>query len=706
MSVIVLRLVKGSALTWQELDDNFNNLNVDKYEAGDNAQFATLYATTYTNLPGFNDVQAGIVPASGGGTDNFLRADGTWQPAGGGAAIDTDFTPAGTIAATNVQDAIEELDSETQAQLAILSGGLGAGDTGIGTYLVSGATIAWQEDLIYRVGAANYFIDGTAVTSTEQTVTLDPADATLDRIDVLVLDATGTLSAIAGTPSADPAESSIDPAVYLRLGIVYVQAASTAPAITETNIYLDNAEWTATASAGTINVDSTNNPRSGTKDIEGTAVAANTYVTLVKPAAGTTDLATQNSLVFFVRVKAAWPTTKAIRLGWYNGTALRGSQVTVSNNLFGFNSQSVGTYQQIVVPISAFNMPQGNLVTTLRMTIVGGGATVGFYIDDIVLLSGATVLPSLTASRALVSNVSGNVAASVVTATELGYVSGVTSALQTQLNAKAPLASPTFTGLVNTAASTTGSAGFRVPHGTAPTAPTNGDFWSTTAGFYGQVNGVTVGPFSAGGYTFSATAPSAPVPGDRWVSSTEGVLYTYVDDGSSSQWVDFSASVGASASAIWGNISGTLSDQTDLQTELTTLQNNIDAVATQGSWTPAIAGTSTGTFGGVTSYGRWTRIGNSMFVHGNVSWTSVTGPWLGGIAISGLPVAVGSQPSACAVRPVGVPTATGADEWIGGYFAASTSTILVSTYSDSGGTTGVNTPSASGSIYFSGSYEV
>ena len=42
----------------------------------------------------------------------------------------------------------------------------------------------------------------------------------------------------------------------------------------------------------------------------------------------------------------------------------------------------------------------------------------------------------LTASRALVSNSSGKVAVSSVTSTELGYVSGVTSAIQTQLNNK------------------------------------------------------------------------------------------------------------------------------------------------------------------------------------------------------------------------------------------------------------------------------
>jgi len=44
-----------------------------------------------------------------------------------------------------------------------------------------------------------------------------------------------------------------------------------------------------------------------------------------------------------------------------------------------------------------------------------------------------------------------------VTTAELNYVSGVTSAIQTQLNAKAPIASPTFTGTatIPTAAVTT-----------------------------------------------------------------------------------------------------------------------------------------------------------------------------------------------------------------------------------------------------------
>jgi len=54
----------------------------------------------------------------------------------------------------------------------------------------------------------------------------------------------------------------------------------------------------------------------------------------------------------------------------------------------------------------------------------------------------------LTASRAVVSDGSGKLAVSDITATEIGYLDGVSSAIQTQLNTKAPLASPTFSGVV------------------------------------------------------------------------------------------------------------------------------------------------------------------------------------------------------------------------------------------------------------------
>lgn len=56
---------------------------------------------------------------------------------------------------------------------------------------------------------------------------------------------------------------------------------------------------------------------------------------------------------------------------------------------------------------------------------------------------------NLTASRALVSDVSGKVTVSAVTASEIGFLSGVTSAIQTQLNTKQPL-DATLTALAAT----------------------------------------------------------------------------------------------------------------------------------------------------------------------------------------------------------------------------------------------------------------
>jgi len=78
-----------------------------------------------------------------------------------------------------------------------------------------------------------------------------------------------------------------------------------------------------------------------------------------------------------------------------------------------------------------------------------------------------TKLAATTVSRALVSNASGFVSAATTTDVEIGYVNGVTSAIQTQMNLKAPLASPTFTGTVTVPATITGPSAVVI---TLPTA--------------------------------------------------------------------------------------------------------------------------------------------------------------------------------------------------------------------------------------------
>jgi hypothetical protein len=77
----------------------------------------------------------------------------------------------------------------------------------------------------------------------------------------------------------------------------------------------------------------------------------------------------------------------------------------------------------------------------------------------------------------------------------------------------------TLAGLLLTAGSATGGAGLRLPHGAAPTSPTNGDMWTTTAGLYVRINGTTVGPLSTGGGSLTnwteavnSSSPNTTVP--------------------------------------------------------------------------------------------------------------------------------------------------------------------------------------------------
>jgi hypothetical protein len=62
---------------------------------------------------------------------------------------------------------------------------------------------------------------------------------------------------------------------------------------------------------------------------------------------------------------------------------------------------------------------------------------------------------------------------------------GLLSLSQTEARVFQPFAVP---------AATTSIPSIKMPHGTAPSSPTNGDWWTTTAGAFVRINGTTVGP--------------------------------------------------------------------------------------------------------------------------------------------------------------------------------------------------------------------
>lgn len=98
------------------------------------------------------------------------------------------------------------------------------------------------------------------------------------------------------------------------------------------------------------------------------------------------------------------------------------------------------TYTQLVwgVPAENTNLYRSSagLLKTDGSFSIAQNATVTGFINN----------ASLTPSRAVVTDASDNLVSSATTATEIGFVSGVTSSIQTQLNSKLPSGGGTLTG--------------------------------------------------------------------------------------------------------------------------------------------------------------------------------------------------------------------------------------------------------------------
>lgn len=122
-----------------------------------------------------------------------------------------------------------------------------------------------------------------------------------------------------------------------------------------------------------------------------------------------------------------------------NSTSVLGSgNISVQDTLVSgtniktINSNSVLGSGNILVQDT---LVSGTNIKTINSTSVLGSGDIS--VQATITGAATTITTSdLTASRAVVSNASGKVAVSSVTSTELGYVSGVTSAIQTQIDTK------------------------------------------------------------------------------------------------------------------------------------------------------------------------------------------------------------------------------------------------------------------------------
>jgi len=131
----------------------------------------------------------------------------------------------------------------------------------------------------------------------------------------------------------------------------------------------------------------------------------------------------------------SFSTNTTVNVTWDSGTITAGAITSVYLGVLTNTNDSIPT------GIDAAKIADGTVSDTEFQRLDGVTSDIQTQLDakQATITGSATTIDteSLTATRALVSNSSQKVAVSSVTETELGYVSGVSSAIQTQLGTKA-----------------------------------------------------------------------------------------------------------------------------------------------------------------------------------------------------------------------------------------------------------------------------
>ncbi len=266
-----------------------------------------------------------------------------------------------------------------------------------GNALLRGGAVVPISNLGVRVGATSYMIQGTTYNIVQQDLTATAADGANPRIDAVVVNSSGAAAIVAGTPAANPNRPVIDPTTQLELTFIYIPAAATEITSNVEQVYQENSggSWTASQTGGHVTLASTNNPLAGTICIEATAMVAGDTILFTR--SSSIDITTFDQLVLNIRPKTTttWPSTKQLNVTVRLAGVQKGNAIVIKNATFNFNT-ATGAYQLVVPSTSAFGTA-GVLIDQILLTAAGGGASFGFYLDEISLQGG--VAPSADATR-------------------------------------------------------------------------------------------------------------------------------------------------------------------------------------------------------------------------------------------------------------------------------------------------------------------
>lgn len=541
------------------------------------------------NLVAFTSVAAGLVPASGGGTANFLRADGTWAaPPGGGGGV-TSFnsrTGAVTLTSSDVTTAL----TFTPATSAVFTSGANglAPASGGGSVNFLCADGTWKTPATGVGSVAWGAITGTLSDQTDLQAALNAKVpmSSQDAYSYYIVKGLGaTKDYGSGTNSIvafDPWNGSGTPGfVYGTANVSGVFSNQWTIGVTgshnrsllQTSGTLTGWEFEATPYVGTapILTNLTGVPMSGQTTyyyqtakglMVGSDVAKNCNISADsiggQNAAATAGWwlggQTANGRLDF-GTWGGWPAVEFSATP-YVGTKPLATTDLVTSGAAGLAPASGGGTTNFLRADGTWAAPAGG---------GGGPLTDGDYGDVVVGGTGTTMtVESAAGSFAVGANLTFSgygsfVVGSVYKNTTYGLImsgfagsssealfvnSAGTSVWQVPLGTNTLYVHGSLTFInagsrLSLAASAAGGASINLLQGAAPTSPVNGDIWTTSAALFYRLNGVTLTSAVLEGSTFTGkvvtvgsasggagfnlphgSAPSAPVNGDMWSTTT------------------------------------------------------------------------------------------------------------------------------------------------------------------------------------------
>jgi len=261
-----------------------------------------------------------------------------------------------------------------------------------GSGFTSYAYAVWSgTGLIFDVIHSSYYIDGTLYPAGYGQVTLDAADATFGRLDVIGVDSTGRIK-ITGTPSADPVKPTVDTLTQLEITFVLIEAGATTPtAISDLIVYKENVEFTGSSNISGISFASPVDPFAGSLCVNVPAFTNGQYIRFT--GSTTYDISDYNFLKLYIKLKNTFASTAGFTVSFKNSTTYVSTVFTVTNNVYQFDRTDVSGYQLIIIPLTEFTFTSAtfNIVEILTK----GANLSGFRLDNIVLQGGITGTSSL-----------------------------------------------------------------------------------------------------------------------------------------------------------------------------------------------------------------------------------------------------------------------------------------------------------------------